>query len=1655
MPADAQFVGPDHYMRTRCKRLCCITELEMATRGTIDNTVARIRASTDAADALASGKQLLWECFRVPDLYLSFELAEYALAQLRTTGIGIELTETLTEQPSAHGLMFQAQRDGVWDFSLEHPSMSVGLNGSLTLAELTAAATCFMPAAKQEEAMALTSFDVTLAQLLQHSTWKKALQERRVIVIPATATLAFREWLNRDPLNEMPPDTAAQQQLHFFLNRPNDVASEKALLLMPILVPPPGQHYVLAAFWWSRDGLHGAFFDSIWTKDNDYKFYKKIFNPFYKRLREVYDRNAETPLSPTLFPQIMELRQQGEGCGSTCLYFMHHLMLTTERTNDTGLVPTFLAEEVRMAFEKVGSGAAEALRRSWASETMTTNPEWKKRSEFLAKLLKPNNDALTASTNQWVASLKGGDDPATQTQEATRFFERNRDAWLRSTERRPLALGWLPDLPVITAVAQLASTALENAAGAFARSLFVEWVAVITHDVPDPDRYKAILPDAATGRPASVDDESSSDSASSFENILVDEPGSGNEDSSFEDVLADEPGSGNEDSSSSFEDVLDAESSSDEEAGGEALLNMTPLERGFFALSESALDLTNEGSASVAWLRALDYKEYVASRLYEPRVLDTISRAYPAHASFLERVRDTIDALVDRADALLVPLQHKYEPSKVDRQRLVLLHTMLTNLHDEAITQRVRDEATLSDALSLLVELLHHLTSPGERNIFSAKRDQVTSATRTLNQWERALTLFVVRVDEEVQSLLTQTGPLTWFQGELRRRLTYVEDVVLPGARQMGLEVQGMRQLLLESLVTVANFDDFFLRGTNLVRGNVRSHGILDGILAQQGRQEKAKAEEYFRRLGDDPLLFAKEVHEADDEGTYIFALSVVILRARFLRDLYAPATVDVLPLPRQRTLELKGLQKFILIVDEDARQAAADFQATMEDWGISERALVDGQLGRFVLRLMSSWLQSELSDKKSPIDSAFDAEDVLTVVGDALEHAPQATVAVFNEVRAPWLDTTRRLRSAIRVTMSELRGLQPPTRVLAFKASIGAYNTFAAQYMADVVRAVEKTQMWTTWLFQLNVHIAGMYNTENASDRILNAISEFDALPRQWEQEGADVEDHLIWGGLFRLLLPHPPAGQVWDLAAIQATLPAAYANPDVVDVRYLTNAGILKYPLYEFLPPGTELPAQILAKMRVHQADIHLARFEDIGQLSSGGAPRFAEWLPLRARWTELRAMVEALLFRLPFVRAPREFPDLTPADFLTDTERVLMLSSPASILQTHLVASLSKLGQDPTKVVDIPPEAAALPRGTLFQDPEPQGWILSTAQVNAAVAFMNQALAQYQRALTQRLAEYETFRTRLETLQAKRELRRGQIHLHLPITSREAAIRGELGQLPPLDTLPAVLIGRQVVHVQRVLGIPGSPTVMTEPMRFVLPVLGQVGTTEITSTDIPEAVASLETFAEQTDREWTALRQKAGPIGKMTYTQYEREVTRIREELTARILPFQDARIVIPIPVTALGESMTVDILIVFFERLWRASETVAAKLRDVEDELRQVRMQVDRSALESAPGVAQHLDWIAAKWTIPNYEDEGDVDRPKWRLAQPGTPGAEKSWAAFGGARPTLADEALAATLFSAGHREEEVEAERRRLGPILREEAEYAKRRDLYLLSRGY
>jgi hypothetical protein len=1079
----------------------------------------------------------------------------------------------------------------------------------------------------------------------------------------------------------------------------------------------------------------------------------------------------------------------------------------------------------------------------------------------------------------------------------------------------------------------------------------------------------------------------------------------------------------------------------------------------------------DEGSLALRWLQGLDYAAYKGSQLGNNRELERFRGTYPQHVAFFDEIVTMFERTINIINALSRPMASGNEPSDLDQKRMDVFHRALVlalgSFADNKETNAIRNEARRSDALKVLVELLYHIFAQDTRSketIFSARREQITAITRLLIKWESQLLALVTRVELGLETFPGSSR--SWFQGEVEKRLTVIREEEVPRAKRLGVEVHLVREVLQETLTPVDSFDDFFLAGTGLARGTLNGLGPLaTTILANDGTYDKDDAEAYFRRIGEEPIVLAKEIGAEDEEASYLLAFGVVGLRQSFLSNLYEPVQID---LP-DGALNLVGLQKYLLVVDEDARQAATDFQAKFEEWDLYERSLRQGDLGRFVVRAITNWILSSLSDERGPIDDAIGQAEILDVVKDALSNDPQRTLAVFGEGRNSLLDQSSDFAQYTKGMIQNLHNLLAPNfwsiDVIAFKALIQDYNEHVDLLQKQAAQALLKQNTWTEWLVELEIHA---YNAPDVIELIQQIRATFVDLNTEWVNQRNWVEQELIFDGLFGTILPHPPPGDLWDLRSLVGMVAPEYAQDpsdiEVVDIKHL-GAGELQYPLIRFLPSGTEPIGDSLARMRVTQAAVQAYPFRTLDQIPEETKRALREWKTVRPQWVSRRDMVKALLARLPFVRPPQGDPLMKPETFFADIDQVLKLASDESIFQVDVVSSLLFLATYPSVDFQLAPAVAALPPGTLLQDPEPKGWLLSAAQVRDAVAFMDDTLSQYKQALNLRRAINEKLQSRLAALHRDRYAEKGKIRVQLSLTLREAALRDQATTFPPLDTLPYVQLGRKVAVIRRTLGGSNPTLVELETLASQVPeataVLGPPSAeptgARITLPDLQERVKTLETMAENTDDDWDTFRQHTGPLTMATFTAYERRAADVAGDLAAFMAPFlaEPPLLVTPAGPTPDDEAELAAQVGPLVERLWRASESVTLTVNDYETKLRQLREQYGATTLASAPAIERHLDWVAAQWTVPAYEDEGkdDPPRPKWRLADAGEDNAERSWAAYGGERPGFEDEWLAAVVFNKRNREAAVNAERDRLAPYLRQAEERERFYELFSLAK--
>jgi hypothetical protein len=1104
---------------------------------------------------------------------------------------------------------------------------------------------------------------------------------------------------------------------------------------------------------------------------------------------------------------------------------------------------------------------------------------------------------------------------------------------------------------------------------------------------------------------------------------------------------------------------------------------MDNVEQAFFNLPLTGLTLV-DGSPALRWLQDLDYATYQGSRLGNASELERFRGAYPQHVAFFDEVAAMFERTIDLIDDLSRPRASQNEPSDLDQKRMDIFHRALVlaldSFADNKETNALRNEARRSDALKVLVELLYHLFAQdanSKETIFSARSEQITATARLLIRWEHQLLVLTTRMESDLEKFPKTSR--SWFQGEIEKRLTTIREKEIPRVKRLGVEVDLVRRILQETLTQVHGFDDFFLAGTGLVRGTLGGLGSLDAIAAANRERyglsaaTQGKAEKYFRRLGEEPIVLAKEIGADDEEADYVLAFAVVRLRHDFLSNLYEPMQID---LPHGAgALTLTGLQKYLLVVDEDAPQAAADFQERFEEWDLYERSLRYGDLGRFVLRAITNWILSPLSDEKGPIDAVIEKEEILAVVSEALSNDPQRTLAVFEEGRNSLLDQSSGFAAHIKGMIQNLRNLLAPNNwsidVTAFKAVLKDYNEQVDLLNQQAEQALVKQNTWTTWIAQLTIHASDAPEVVELANQL---YVQFTGLGAEWVNQRDWLEQELIFEGLFAMILPRPPPNNLWDLRSLVAMAAPEYARDpgdiEVVDIKHL-GAGELQYPLIRFLPAGTEPFGPILTRMRATQARIRAYAFSALDHIPEETGREFLAWKTVRPRWASRREMVEALLARLPFVRPPREDPLTKPETFFAEIDQALKLASDESISQVDVVASLLLLSKDPSRNFQLAPALTALPPGTLLQDPEPKGWLLSAAQVRDAIAFMDSALAQYEQELNRRLVINAALQSQLAALHKARFIEKGRVRVQLPLTVREAALRDQANAVPPLDTLRPVQLGRKVASIKRTLDVPSPALVRIETLASQVPeaaaVLGPPGAdpagTRITLPDLQTRADTLEALSDQTDDDWDEFRKRTGPLTKATFTAYERRAADVAKDLAVFMAPFlaETPLLVTPAGPTPADEAHLAAQVGPLVERLWRASESVTLGVQDVETKLRQLREQYGATTLAAAPALEQHLAWVAAQWTVPAYEDEGSDDppRPKWRLADAGEANAERSWAAYGGERPGFEDEWLAAVVYNKRNREAAVKAERDRLAPYLRQAEERERFYELFDLSR--
>jgi hypothetical protein len=472
---------------------------------------------------------------------------------------------------------------------------------------------------------------------------------------------------------------------------------------------------------------------------------------------------------------------------------------------------------------------------------------------------------------------------------------------------------------------------------------------------------------------------------------------------------------------------------------------------------------------------------------------------------------------------------------------------------------------------------------------------------------------------------------------------------------------------------------------------------------------------------------------------------------------------------------------------------------------------------------------------------------------------------------------------------------------------------------------------------------------------------------------------------------------------------------------------------------------------------------------------APRpLAHVLVHTARWRKHLRDLAVFLEHLPFISQREGDPSFD--EFARDVNSLFQLASPASLAQAGITLALADLVRDPDQQLDEIPTTlrdlmAAAP-GAYFT-PGDKDMLVPARLRSDAQSFVVDTLRIYANIADAYAQEEHDFALSLGNLKKAAWVEVHGIRLQVQTVLRFRERYAQLAGRDPLASLDATASAKKWLLLARAMQPPPGPfrDAVTEADALIQEVTaleqaraaaaGEWLTAQAPATmplpDLRARAAALETFADGTANDWDDFRSKTGPLTKSTFTAYERRAAKVAEGLASLMAPFRAPTpplVTLPNPTTAAEEGQLAAQVSPLVERLWRASEQVATKLEDVQDELSTLREEYDAKTLASAPGIEQHLAHVAALWTVPAYEDEGadDPPRPKWRLATEDAPNAERSWAAFGGRRPGFEDTWLAATVFNKTNREQAVRAERKRLEPIVRAEAERERYYELWELS---
>lgn len=817
------------------------------------------------------------------------------------------------------------------------------------------------------------------------------------------------------------------------------------------------------------------------------------------------------------------------------------------------------------------------------------------------------------------------------------------------------------------------------------------------------------------------------------------------------------------------------------------------------------------------------------------------------------------------------------------------------------------------------------------------------------------------------------------------------------------------------------------------------------------------------------------------DDTAYAATAIDILLRARIAHERFS-ARVEHRLSEGNRTLSvfLSHLQPYVMVIEEtDAASATKtknNFLANMNYFNDPDAltARIVPFLGDAleeddpIVEPILAWSYVHARGFKLMFDDA-------PVLSKALEREATKLKALFAAaVDEPERDLSQLAESGRRLTATyqvNMDGVLEELNMASSDALVPLSNS-----LNDAIDAlkpkfkhyIKVAKNWKKWIRKYGFetdHGAVVQAILPAFDSVVDAIS----ARRDASQKGFTTL-------LASILFPRGPA--------FRASLPAKYASEQGTIV-FQTLGKPIKYPVFDLFDQQTLLVLrrtkdELVEVQRQYRGKNFATLQTSVGQFyETAGTPGLPRPALSRTRandFADVLADAGVLLDHLPFVNMPPQF--TFKADFIDPLQALFALTSSEALAQAAISLALATLAADPDAFFPgFPRETEALldaAKGAYFNKldttmlvteklrKEAQGWVMATLDAYVPIAL---GYEQTEKELTEPLAdlkrasvlEWNSLRFQVPSSLRAREL------------FQRLAGRDRLGDLVETQRINKLLRVTDAMYPP-----PGPFRDLTARVSTLIRDVAQLEEERIEAAQnwlpwppppsIP--IAELEprangiiAFAAKTSRDWLAFRNSAGPLGKGNFVFYEKQVEDTTTAFEALLAPLRDGAVplmVLPAPGTVVTPRQEDDFsrqVRRLVDAMGRASDEVYAHLRDTQAALAAVLARSDRFTLEAAPRIQTALDWSRSRWYIEAYEDPGDATRPPWNLADEGVPGAERSWAKFGGARPGHVDEVMSATLFTEEQRDLAVRAERELQYALLRDEREREKRRALRALTK--